>query len=60
MAIISVDGKKYFIEKPITAENILEFFKEYESGKAEKVLNSEEIPEKNDDILKVLVGKSFE
>ena len=51
--------KKYTLSEEITAENVLKFYDDFIRNKLENILKSEEIPEKNDDAVKVLVGKSF-
>jgi len=38
---------------------LAKFVDDWKAGKLEKYLKSEEIPEKNDDHVKVIVGKSF-
>uniref|UniRef100_A0A7S2QRL0 Protein disulfide-isomerase n=2 Tax=Lankesteria abbotti TaxID=340204 RepID=A0A7S2QRL0_9APIC len=48
------EGKKY-VAKELTA-----FFNDVKTGKVEKSLKSEPIPETNDEAVKVVVGKNFE
>lgn len=57
----NADGlKKYQLTGEITSENILKFYEEFKTGTIRPHLKSEEIPEKNDQPVKVLVGKNFE
>jgi protein disulfide-isomerase A1 len=55
-----VDLKKFNMEGEITEANILEFVNNWESGKLRPSLKSEEIPEKQEGDVVVLVGKSFD
>jgi len=53
------DLKKYNMNGDINETNILQFVKDWESGSLKAHLKSEEIPEKNDEPVKILVGKNF-
>ena len=54
------DLKKYNMQGEITAENIMKFVEDWESGKLKPHLKSEEIPEKQEENgVYVLVGKAF-
>eukprot|EP01055_Gregarina_sp_Pseudo9_P000312 Gregarina_sp_Pseudo_9__311@NODE_1200_length_1784_cov_455_554728_g1126_i0_p1_GENE_NODE_1200_length_1784_cov_455_554728_g1126_i0NODE_1200_length_1784_cov_455_554728_g1126_i0_p1_ORF_typecomplete_len486_score157_10Thioredoxin/PF00085_20/9_4e34Thioredoxin/PF00085_20/3_8e03Thioredoxin/PF00085_20/0_78Thioredoxin/PF00085_20/3e26Thioredoxin_6/PF13848_6/0_11Thioredoxin_6/PF13848_6/1e10Thioredoxin_6/PF13848_6/3_7e20Thioredoxin_6/PF13848_6/0_12Thioredoxin_6/PF13848_6/0_31Calsequestrin/PF01216_17/4_3e16Calse len=50
---------KYRYEGPFSEKQTGKFIKEVLDGKIEKFLLSEEIPEKNDEPVKVVVGKTF-
>jgi len=52
-------GKFKFEEKEINKENIEKFVNDFNAGKLEKYLKSEEIPEKQEESVIVVVGKSF-
>jgi len=54
-----VDLKKYNLEGAITEESVLKFVNDWESGKLKAHLKSEEIPEKQEGDVVVLVGKNF-
>ncbi|KAJ3281936.1 protein disulfide-isomerase precursor [Borealophlyctis nickersoniae] len=47
-------------EKEMTAEAIGEFVKDFVAGKIQPSLKSQEIPESNDEPVKVVVGKNYE
>jgi protein disulfide-isomerase A1 len=53
------DVKKYQMEGDITSESILKFHEDYVAGNLKTKLKSDEIPETNDEPVKVVVGKSF-
>jgi len=53
------DLKKFTLEGEITEQNVLKFVDQWENGKLKSVLKSEEIPEKQEGDVVVLVGKSF-
>jgi len=53
------DLKKYNMEGEITMEAVAQFVADWESGKLRPHLKSEEVPEKNDEPVRVLVGKNF-
>eukprot|EP00244_Chara_vulgaris_P009100 TRINITY_DN377_c0_g1_i3.p1 TRINITY_DN377_c0_g1~~TRINITY_DN377_c0_g1_i3.p1 ORF type:complete len:623 (-),score=226.40 TRINITY_DN377_c0_g1_i3:189-2018(-) len=54
------ESKKFPFEKELTHENIVAWGKDFAAGKIEASFKSEEIPEKNDEDVKVVVGKTFE
>lgn len=54
---------KYVFEEDvatITSDQVAEFITKYENGDLAKFLKSEDIPEDNDDAVKVVVGKNFD
>jgi len=53
------DLKKYNMEGAITEENVLNFVRDWQFGRLRPHLKSEEIPEKQEGDVHVLVGKSF-
>jgi protein disulfide-isomerase A1 len=53
------DLKKFNMEGAITEENILNFLSDWENGRLRPHLKSEEIPDKQEGDVYVLVGKSF-
>jgi len=58
--LVAVGGEavnKFKYEWEITEENILKFVKDYSSGNLKKFTKSEDIPEKNDEPVKIIVGK---
>jgi len=55
-----VDLKKYNMEGEITEANVLAFVNNWEAGTLRPRLKSEEIPEKQEGDVVVLVGKSFD
>eukprot|EP00743_Colponemidia_sp_Colp-15_P001758 GILK01001919.1.p1 GENE.GILK01001919.1~~GILK01001919.1.p1 ORF type:complete len:556 (+),score=125.00 GILK01001919.1:28-1668(+) len=61
-AALVVKNSKYVYDesKPVTAEGLVELLRDYEAGKLTPVFKSEEVPEANDQPVKVIVGKSFE
>eukprot|EP01029_Cantina_marsupialis_P013200 TRINITY_DN291_c0_g1_i1.p1 TRINITY_DN291_c0_g1~~TRINITY_DN291_c0_g1_i1.p1 ORF type:complete len:494 (-),score=146.28 TRINITY_DN291_c0_g1_i1:158-1618(-) len=52
--------KKFMFEQEFSAENIAAFAKSFFDGELKPFLKSEEIPETNDEAVKVVVGKNFE
>jgi len=50
---------KYRFDADVTANNLNKFIDDWKAGKLEKYMKSEEIPEKNDEPVKVIVGKTF-
>ena len=52
--------KKYKIEKELNKENIMEFINDWENKKIKSYIKSSEVPEKNNDDVFILVGKTFE
>lgn len=53
------DVNKYKFEAGITKENITNFVNDFNNGKLELYLKSEEVPATNDEPVKVIVGKNF-
>jgi protein disulfide-isomerase A1 len=51
---------KYKFTKPVTKENLEAFVAEFNNNKLENYKKSEEIPEKNDSPVKIIVGKNYE
>eukprot|EP01054_Gregarina_sp_Poly1_P005037 Gregarina_sp_Poly_1__5036@NODE_266_length_10382_cov_507_901212_g232_i0_p2_GENE_NODE_266_length_10382_cov_507_901212_g232_i0NODE_266_length_10382_cov_507_901212_g232_i0_p2_ORF_typecomplete_len480_score90_01Thioredoxin/PF00085_20/2_1e32Thioredoxin/PF00085_20/3_7e03Thioredoxin/PF00085_20/0_78Thioredoxin/PF00085_20/1_7e25Thioredoxin_6/PF13848_6/27Thioredoxin_6/PF13848_6/1_1e10Thioredoxin_6/PF13848_6/6_6e19Thioredoxin_6/PF13848_6/0_084Calsequestrin/PF01216_17/2_8e17Calsequestrin/PF01216_17/5_1Thiored len=58
-AAVVMGHDKYKYEGPFSEKETAEFMKNVLDGKIEKFLLSEEIPEKNDEPVKVVVGKTF-
>lgn len=54
------DLSKYQFSGEFHADAVTEFISGWRAGSLEKVYKSEDIPEKNDEPVKVVVGKSFE
>lgn len=54
------DVQKYRYEGAHTVEGIVAFVKDVSEGKLSAFLKSEEIPESNNEPVKVIVGKTFE
>ena len=52
--------QKFVMEGAITKDTIIQFFNDWKDNKLKPHFKSEEIPEKNDEPVKVLVGKNFE
>lgn len=52
-------SEKYIYEGKVTAENLLQWFEDYENNKTLPLVISEEIPEKNEEAVKVLVGRNY-
>lgn len=50
---------KYSFEGEITKEAVITFYEDYSKGKLKPFFKSDPIPEKNDEPVKVLVGKNF-
>jgi protein disulfide-isomerase A1 len=55
----SGDLSKFPMKEKITKESILKFVDHFENEKLERHFKSQEVPEKNDESVKVVVGKSF-
>jgi protein disulfide-isomerase A1 len=53
------DVKKFRMEGEITTESILAYHAEYVAGNLKTKLKSDEVPETNDEPVKIAVGKSF-
>jgi len=53
----SGEVSKYKFEKEITYDNIGAYLDSFNNNTLEKYLKSEEIPEKNDEPVKIIVGK---
>jgi protein disulfide-isomerase A1 len=53
------DLRKYNLDGEINEENVLQFVNDWEAGKLKPHLKSDPVPEKNDEPVKVIVGKSF-
>lgn len=51
---------KYKFSKEVTKENLEAFVSDFNNNKLETYKKSEEIPEKNDEPVKVIVGKNYE
>ena len=51
--------KKYLLEKEITSQNIVEFYENFINENLIPYKKSEEIPKNNNDIIKIVVGKTF-
>ncbi len=54
------DLSKFKYEGEFTVKGVSDFISKWKSGKLEKIYKSEEIPEKNDEPVKVVVGKNFD
>jgi protein disulfide-isomerase A1 len=54
------DLLKFNMQGEITEENVLKFIDDWETGKLRATFKSEEIPEKQENEVVVVVGKSFE
>ena len=54
------DFKKYNMKKEINYDNIIQFIKDWEQNKLKRSLKSEKEPKNNNDIVRVIVGKTFE
>ena len=52
--------KKYKIEKELNEENIMEFISDWENKRIKSYIKSSDVPEKNNDDVFILVGKTFE
>eukprot|EP01017_Pseudomicrothorax_dubius_P007214 TRINITY_DN121_c0_g2_i3.p1 TRINITY_DN121_c0_g2~~TRINITY_DN121_c0_g2_i3.p1 ORF type:complete len:487 (-),score=179.29 TRINITY_DN121_c0_g2_i3:185-1645(-) len=53
------DMRKFTLEGAITAQSIVQFFEDWSNGRLKPVYKSEDIPESNDEPVKVIVGKNF-
>jgi thiol-disulfide isomerase/thioredoxin len=51
---------KFKFTKDLTAENLKTFVNDFVAGTLTRYMKSEEVPEKNDEPVKVVVGKNFE
>jgi protein disulfide isomerase family A protein 3 len=58
--VIMVGKKKYVMEDEFSVENFEKFMKDFEAGKAEAYIKSEDVPVPNDKPVKVAVAKNFE
>lgn len=59
--IDDASNKKFkFLEASFSEETLSKFFEQYIAGELESFMKSEEIPESNDEDVKVVVGKNFE
>jgi len=54
------DRKKYILPNEVDAKEVATFLKNVEAGKVEPTLKSEEIPESNDEPVKVVVGTTLQ
>ena len=52
--------KKYKLEKELNEENIMKFIDDWENKKIKSYIKSSEVPEKNNEDIFILVGKTFE
>ncbi|XP_077988752.1 protein disulfide-isomerase A3-like [Glandiceps talaboti] len=61
VAIVSADGAKYPMKEDFTTDGkaLQAFVQDYLDGKLEPYLKSEDVPEDNDEPVKVVVGSSF-
>ncbi len=57
---VQVGKKKYVMSEEFSVENFEKFLKDYEAGKVEAYLKSEDVPASNDKPVKVAVAKNFE
>jgi protein disulfide-isomerase A1 len=55
----SGDLSKFPLKEKITRENVLKFVDHFENDKLERHFKSQEVPEKNDESVKTVVGKNF-
>lgn len=53
-------GQKYAMDNEFSVDNLHSFVTDFIGGKLEPYLKSEEVPESNDEGVKVLVGKNFD
>jgi len=44
----------------MTADNIVKFYNDWHDGNLSPILKSEPIPENNDELVKVIVGNTFD
>lgn len=56
----SQEMAKFKFTKDLTTENLKTFVNDFVAGSLTRYMKSEEIPEKNDEPVKVIVGKNFE
>ena len=54
------DRKKYILADEVGAKAVATFLKNVEAGKVEPTLKSEEVPESNDEPVKVIVGSTLQ
>ena len=54
------DFKKYIMKGDINYNNIIQFFQDFEENKLKRALKSEKEPKNNNDIVRIIVGKTFE
>lgn len=57
---VNDDIKKYHFTEEFNAANLLAFAENFKAGTIKPTFKSEEIPEKNDEPVKVIVGKNWE
>lgn len=55
----SANDKYLYDQEEITAENLASFLERVKAGSVEQFLKSAEIPESNDEPVKIIVGKTF-
>eukprot|EP01068_Selenidium_serpulae_P014219 Selendium_serpulae@DN6072_c0_g1_i1.p1 len=60
MVLQAKKGRYLFPHKDLKVENMKSFFSDVESGKIQRTIKSEDIPEKNDEPVKVVVANNFE
>jgi len=53
------DNDKYKYTNEITVDNVNKFFEDYNSGKLDKYLKTQSVPESNDESVFTLVGSQF-
>lgn len=53
-------AERYLFEGKPTIENLKQFFEGFKAGTLEALPKSDEVPDKNEDPVKVIVGRSFE
>jgi len=54
------DGKKFRMDEKFSAENVLQFVRDFVAGKLKPYTKSEKIPKKNDGPVKTVVGLNFD
>lgn len=54
------NAKYRFEQKELSVDNLRKFVSDFLAGNLQRYMKSEDIPEKNDDPVKVLVGKQFQ
>lgn len=55
----ATNDKYIYDQDEITSENLASFVQRVQAGEVEQFLKSAEIPESNDEPVKIIVGKSF-